>query len=151
MSYMESKMKIDSIRKKDETMFYMAIIHMLDVGTRHLTSENVKATCKSIMKDDDSHSFMTNGYKCDLVRMAAQLAEINQVDMIVYIQREMAYDVGDGAPSYDRLKDALSDYISDDLMSYTDNGFVCSKLNTLGIDYDAWLYLGFPKIDDEEE
>ena len=38
---------------------------------------------------------MTNNYKCDLVRMASELAKIQHIHLLVYIQREVAYDVGD--------------------------------------------------------
>ena len=38
---------------------------------------------------------MTNNFKCDLVRMAGELAKIDHIHLLVYIQREVAYDVGD--------------------------------------------------------
>ena len=95
MNYSESKKKIDKIRNYDEMMFRMAISHLMDVGIRHLDEENIKYTCKEIQKEDDRHSFMTNNYKCDLVRMAGELAKIECLHLLVYIQREVTYDVGD--------------------------------------------------------
>ena len=95
MTYEESKKRLDKIRKYDEMMFRMAISHLMDVGIRHLDKENIEETCKAIQKEDDSKSFMTNNFKCDLVRMAGELAKIDHIHLLVYIQREIAYDVGD--------------------------------------------------------
>lgn len=95
MTYLESKKKIDKIRYYDEMIFRMAISHLIDVGIRHLDEENVERTCEEIQKEDDRKSFMTNSYKCDLVRMAGELAKIDHIHLLVYIQREVFYDVGD--------------------------------------------------------
>lgn len=95
MVYLESKKKIDKIRSYDEMMFRMAISHLIDVGIRHLDEENIEFTCEEIQKEDDSKSFMTNNYKCDLVRMAGELAKIDHIHLLVYIQREVTYDIGE--------------------------------------------------------
>lgn len=95
MSYSESKKKIDKIRCYDEMMFRMAISHLVDVGIRNLDEESIELTCKAINKEDDRKSLMTNNFKCDLVRMAGELAKIDHIHLLVYIQREITYDVGD--------------------------------------------------------
>ena len=74
-------------------MFRMAISHMMDVGIRHLTEENIIETCKGIEKRDDSHAFMTNDYMCGLIIMAGEIAKIPHTELLVYVQREMEYDV----------------------------------------------------------
>ena len=94
-NYVESKKKIETIRSKDEVMFRMAISHLMDVGIRHLDEESVKKCCEEIMKQDDSHSFMTNEFQCELVKMAGELAQIPHINLLVYIQREVYYDVFD--------------------------------------------------------
>ena len=107
-NYAESKKILDNIRAKhDEAMFRMAVSHLIDVGIRHLTEENVKHTCQQIMQEDDSHSFMTNQYKCDLIWLAHELAQIPHIDLLVYIQREVDYDVMDNNPSYRRTVQLL--------------------------------------------
>lgn len=107
-NYIESKKKIDNLRgRHDEMMFRMAISHLIDVGIRHLTEENVKATCEQIMQEDDSKAFMTNHYRCDLVWLAYDLAKIPHLDLLVYIQREIDYDIFDGSPSYRRAVQLL--------------------------------------------
>jgi hypothetical protein len=93
MSYKESKKQLDILRRKDEMMFRMAISHLMDVGIRHLTEENIESTCKEIMKEDDSKAFMTNEFKCALIRMAGELAKIDHIHLLVYISKEIYYDV----------------------------------------------------------
>ena len=92
-SYAESKKKIEAIRNKDEMMFRMAISHLMDVGIRHLTEENIKENCEEIMKQDDSHSFMTNEFQCELIKTAGELAQIPHIELLVYIQREVDYNI----------------------------------------------------------
>ena len=50
---------------------------------------------EEIQKEDDSKAFMTNDFKCELVRTAGELAKIDHIHLLVYIQREVTYDVGD--------------------------------------------------------
>jgi hypothetical protein len=64
MNYKKSKYKLDELRTKDEAMFRMAISHLMDVGIRNLTEEDVEETCNEIMKQDDSRSLMTNEFQC---------------------------------------------------------------------------------------
>lgn len=101
-NYAENKKTIDKIRSKDEMMFRMAISHLMDVGIRNLTEENIAATCKDINLRDDSKAFMTNKYMCGIVTMAGELAKIPHTELLVYIQREVDYDVFDGGILYSR-------------------------------------------------
>ena len=150
-NYAETKKRIDAVRKRNEVMFRMAISHLMDVGIRHLTEENVEETCKNIMTEDDTNSFMTNEYKCDLVRMAFDLAQItrnSQVDLLVYIQREAEYDVFDGAMTYKRvmriLKECL-DWIEDDNLDTLDT------FKYLGLEEDEIESLGYGYLLDSKE
>lgn len=93
MNYNEAEKFLNEIRDRDEMMFRMAISHLIDVGTRHLTDEMVEQTCTEIMTEDDTHSFMTNGYKCELVRTAAKIAEVGIINMLVYVTRNIKYNV----------------------------------------------------------
>lgn len=96
MDYLESKKKLDEIRNRNyEVVFRMAISHLMDVGIRHLDEENIKRTCEEIQREDDNRAFMTNDFKCELVKVAGELAKIDHTHLLVYIQREVTYDVGD--------------------------------------------------------
>ena len=96
MTYKESKKILDEIRNRNhEMIFRMAISHLMDVGIRHLEEENINRTCEEIQREDDSRAFMTNDFKCELVKTAGKLAQIDHIHLLVYIQREVTYDVGD--------------------------------------------------------
>ncbi len=149
-NYKESKKALDKIRSKDEMMFRMAISHLMDVGIRHLTEENVEETCKEIMQKDDSKAFMTNEFMCGLVRTAYELAQISHTDLLVYIQREMVYDVFDGMPSYERAIELLKscmEWFADDTLPER----VVENLNLLGFKDDEIESLGFEYLIEEDE
>lgn len=95
MTYAESKKILDAVKRESETKFRMAISHLMDVGIRHLTEENIAETCREIQKENDANSFMTNAFKCELLRTAGELAKIDHIHLLVYIQREIVYDVDD--------------------------------------------------------
>jgi hypothetical protein len=150
-TYAESKKKFDVIRNRvGEPMFRMAISHLMDVGIRHLTEEAVEETCNKIMQEDDTNHFMTNGFKCDLVRTAYELAQISHTDLIVYIQREIVYDVFDGMPSYGRAIELLKrcmNWIESD-------GDCCQTLDNfewIGFDDDDIEALGWGYVLDVKE
>lgn len=141
--YIESKKNLDKIRSKDEVMFRMAISHIMDVGIRHLTEENILKTCKDIAKRDDDKAFMTNDYMCDLVMMSGEIAKVPHTDLLVYIQREVEYDVFDGAMTYKRamklLKDCLN-WIEDDKYELSET---LDTFEYIGLDDDEIEALGF--------
>lgn len=148
-NYAESKKKIESVRNKcGEIMFRMAISHLMDVGIRHLTEENVEETCKEIMQHDDSKAFMTNEFSCNLVRMAYELAQVPHTDLLVYIQREVVYDVFDGGLSYERVVHLLNkclDWIEEDQLETLD------AFEYLGLEEDEIESLGFAYLLDLRE
>ena len=138
-NYAESQKKFDEIRNRvGEMMFRMAISHLMDVGIRHLTKENVDSTCEHIMQEDDSNHFMTNEFKCDIVRTAYDLAQISHTNLLVYIQREIAYDVDDGMPSYGRVIHLLKG-----CMNWIENDGDCSET----LDNFEWLGFGDDEIE----
>ena len=151
-NYAKNKQKIESIRNKcGEIMFRMAISHLMDVGIRHLTEENVEETCNEIMKKDDSKAFMTNEFSCYLVSRAYELAQFPHTDLLVYIQREVVYDVFDGELSYERamqlLKNCL-DWIEEDHLDTLDT------FEYLGLEEDEIESLGYGYLiasEDEED
>ena len=71
----------------------MAISHLMDVGMRHLTPELVNEAKDEIMKQDDRKMFVTNELLCDVVECAGELAKIDATYLLVYIGRNVEYDV----------------------------------------------------------
>ena len=102
MTYLESKKKLDELRRTNEAVFRMGISHLMDCGIRHLTEENIEDTCKEIMQEDDTNHFLTNEFKCDLIKMAGELTKIDHIHLLVYISREMYFGVDDNHISYTR-------------------------------------------------
>lgn len=151
--YAESKKILDKIRGKDEVMFRMAISHLMDVGIRHLTEENILETCKGIAKRNDDKAFMTNDYMCELVMMSGEIAKVPHTDLLVYIQREVEYDVFDGAMTYKRAMRILRkclDWIEDDHLDTLDT-FECLGLYDEEIESLGYGYLLNTKEDEEND
>ena len=85
---------INNIRKDyGEMIFRMAISHLMDVGMRNLTPELVNEAKDEIMKKDDSKMFVTNEVLCDVVECAGELAKIDATYLLVYIGKNVEYDV----------------------------------------------------------
>ena len=142
--YLSSKKQIDQIRDDyKEWAFRAGIFHLLDVGVRHLTKELVDETCAKIMQEDDTNKYMTNDFQCDILRVAYELAQIPHTDLLVYIQREVDYDVCDGVMTYSKatriLKNCLS-WISEDSVD-TLEAFECIGLDDEEIEFLGYGYL----------
>lgn len=151
MTYAESKKKLDELRRTNEAMFRMAISHLMDCGIRHLTAENIEATCEEIMQEDDSKSFMTNEFKCDLIRLAGELAQIDHIHLLVYISREMFYDVDNNHISYERAVQMVQECV-DWITSEVSCGDAYDDLTSgIGFGEEELEYLGYAYLLDAEE
>ena len=150
-NYKESKKKIDKIRGDyRELAFRTGISHLMDVGIRHLTKELVEETCEKIMKDDDTNHIMTNDFKCDILRVAYELAQIPHIDLLVYIQREVDYDVFDGGISYSRAIRLLKDCVLGIEMQCDSDEETLDKLENMEFEDDDIRALGFEYLMEEE-
>lgn len=143
MNYTETKKQIDAIRNRNEILFRMAISHLMDVGIRHLTEDNIAFTCAEIMKEDDSRSFMTNEYKCELVKMAGELVKLDHIHVLAYISREITYDVGDNAISYDRATELLENCLDYCLSSTYETMYALEMAQEIGFKDDELECLGY--------
>lgn len=155
MNYVESKKKLDSLRNKNEMLFRMAISHLMDVGIRHLTEDNIESTCTEIMKEDDKHSFMTNAFQCDIVRIAGEIAKIDHIHVLTYISREIYYDVRDNEISYQRAMQIIRDclcYTADCYGSYRlDEEEALGKFRNIGLSDEEIEYFGWSELLKAEE
>lgn len=152
-NYAESKKRIEKIRDKyGEFVFRGGISHLMDVGIRHLTEENVERTCKEIMQSDDSGQFMTNEFKCELVKAAYELAQVSHIDLLVYIQREVAYDVGDYVIGYKKAIGLLKRCVEQiEANENYDNTETYDVLQSIGFDDDELEEFGFGYLLEESE
>lgn len=145
-NYAESKKKLEAIRNEvGEPLFRMALTHTFDVGFRHLTEENIEATCNEMMQEEEHpHAFMTNGYKCDIVRTAGEIAKVPPYDVEVYVNREMEYGAGEEYIQRSRLVRILQNaltYIYEDVQDCTDFCRIMDK--ELELDEEEIKELGF--------
>ena len=96
---------IDSIKaiqgvenKYGLVLFRMALIHLVDVGVRHLTNENVEESLQQIIAKDEEikanggFPIMTVGFQSDIVHCAAELAKFNIWDMFLYVKKHIHID-----------------------------------------------------------
>ena len=150
MNYNESASKLNKLRRENEMMFRMAISHLMDVGFRHLTEEDIKKTCEAIMQEDDSKAFMTNEFKCELIKMAGELAKINHIDLLVYVSREVCYDVGDNKVDYQRAIELIEDCMT--WMSYEWNDSeACRNFTEIGFSENELIEFGYKRLITEED
>lgn len=85
---------INSLRREyGEMIFHMAISHLMDAGMRNLVPELINEAKTEIMKQDDSKMFVTNEILCNVVECAGELAKIDATYLLVYIGRNVEYDV----------------------------------------------------------
>lgn len=151
MNYMESKKKLDELRRKNEILFRMAISHLMDTGIRHFTEESVARTCAEIMKKDDSHSLVTNKFQCDLVKTAAEIAKLDHIHVLTYIGCEVYWDVKDNGISYQRAIDLLRgclDYCRNNTYEIM---YTLEMAEEMGFDENEIEELGYGYMLNEEE
>ena len=150
MTYGKSEKKLDTLRRENEVMFRMAVSHLLDCGIRNLTEENIKETCEAIMQEDDSKAFISNEFKCELIKMAGELAKINHIDLLVYISREVYYDVGDNKVDYQRAIELLEDCMT--WMSYEwSDTEACRNFTEIGFSENEIIEFGYKYLITEED
>ena len=94
-TFKTTEQNINKLRRDyGEITFRMAISHLMDVGMRNLTPELVNEAKDEIMKQDDSRMCVTNELLCDVVECAGELAKVDATYLLVYIGRNVEYDIG---------------------------------------------------------
>lgn len=150
MNYNESACKLHDLRRNNDAMFRMAISHVVDCGIRHLTPENIKRSCEEIMKEDDTNHFMTNEFKCELIKMAGEIAKIDHIHLLVYISRQIYYDVDDNRIGYQRAIGMVQDCI-DWITSGADKEDAYNDLTSgIGFDEEELMQLGYEHLVPED-
>lgn len=93
-TFKTTEQNINKLRRDyGEITFRMAISHLMDVGMKNLTPELVNEAKDEIMKQDDRKMFVTNEFLCDIVECAGELAKIDATYLLVYIGKNVEYDV----------------------------------------------------------
>ena len=77
-------------------LFRMGLTHLVDVGIRHLTDENVEENIKRIMANGEVEkangvvNVMTAEFQCAILRCAAELAKFSVWDLFAYVKKHVA-------------------------------------------------------------
>lgn len=76
-------------------LFRMGLSHLIDVGHRNLTEENVEECVQQIMAQGEEYRvngkipIMTAEFQCEVVRCAAELAQFSIWTLFAYIKKHV--------------------------------------------------------------
>jgi hypothetical protein len=89
--------EISAIENKfGPALFRMGLTHLVDVGIRHLTDENVNENIKQIKAKGEADkangvvTVMTTEFQCEILRCAAELAKFSVWELFAYIKKHIA-------------------------------------------------------------
>lgn len=94
-------------RQKSELVLRMALNHLFEIGTNSLKD----VSYDYIRENITGNAFMTDKFARDIVIYAKHLSRLPFVEMTVWFSRNIAYDVGDNKPSYQRLEEIANEAI----------------------------------------
>jgi len=93
------KEEMKAIRKLEEkyglVLFRMGLSHLVDVGHRNLTAENVDENVRQIMakgeedKANGKNPIMTPEFQCEILRCAAELSMFSIWTLFAYIKKHV--------------------------------------------------------------
>jgi hypothetical protein len=95
---------------------------------------------------------MSNEFKCELIKAAYELAQVSHIDLLVYIQREVEYDVFDGTIGYKRAIHLLKYCMAEIEQNYDcNNEEVLETFENIGFEDEEIESLGYGYLINEEE
>ena len=156
MNYKEAKNKIDKIRQKygckGELIFRCAITNVVDCGATELKKQDyLESWLKSIDerhdKAESKDKFLVIGrdFEKAIAECTCELAKVNSMHFIMYIQREIwMYDYP-GEIIYDRAISLLQNVIEWNLVD-RETEFARDDLSSMGFDDDELINLGYEEV-----
>jgi hypothetical protein len=79
--------------------FRMGLSHLVDVGIRNLTDENIEETFKQIKAKNEADiadgkiPVMTADFQCQIVRCAAELSQFSPCTLFAYIKKYVSVSI----------------------------------------------------------
>lgn len=162
--YAESKKMIDKVRKqydcKGDVIFCTAIQYIVDCGQQNFQDADwVKEQLEIVDKKHDAFDRekkmprIGRGFEKACIECAAELADVNTYDLLIYSQKEVFWSSDEGGLDYQRaielLHSCMNWFVDYDccetkemLKRFEDLDFTDLELETLGF---TWLF------DTEEE
>lgn len=150
MTYREAEKEIRKIRDKHgELYFRMGLYHLFDIGVRHMDDETVEETINEISHEDDYGHFMSNAAKIEIIRIAQQLAQFEMSYLLVFIQRNLLFDVMDGVNLLNMV-DCFGKYVDQQTWLQAPSDIYYGLATTIGLSDAEIEYIGFgytiPKV-----
>lgn len=143
MTYREAEKEIRKIRDKHgEIYFRMGLYHLFDVGVRHMGDETVEEAIYEINRENDAGHFMSNAAKIEIIRIAKQLAQFEMSHLLVFIQRNLSFDVMDGIDMLNMV-DRFSEYIDNKSWRQDSSDIYYDLSSVVGLSDTEITYLGF--------
>lgn len=156
MKYEETKKTIDKIRQKygckGELIFRCAITNVVDCGRTELNKkEYLESWLKSIDKRHDeaeqADRFLVIGrdFEKAIAECTCELAKVDSMDFIMYVQREIWMYDHSGEISYDRAISLLQSVVEWNLID-RETDFAKDDLSSIGFDDDELIELGYEDV-----
>ena len=110
-------------RQKSELVLRMAFNHLFEIG-----ADSLKDVSYDYIRENVSgNALMTDAFTQDIVVYTKHLSRLPFIEMTVWFSRNIAYDVGDNKPSYERLNEianeamrfAVADPVANEMPSET--------------------------------
>ena len=156
MNYKETKTTINQIRQKydckGELIFRCAITNIVDNGCMELKKKDyLESWLKSIDKKHDEaeqenkHLWIGREFEKEIAKCTCELANVNAMHFIMYLQREIwMYDLP-GEISYDRAISLLQNVVEWNLVD-RETEFARDDLSSMGFDDDELIELGYEDV-----
>lgn len=93
--------------QKSEIVLRMALNHLFEIGANSLKD----VSYDYIRENVSGNALMTDEFARDIVIYAKHLSRLPFVEMTEWFSRNIAYDVGDNKPSYQRLEEIANEAI----------------------------------------
>ena len=156
MKYEETKKIIDQIRQKygckGEIIFRCAITNVVDSGRTELKKKGyLESWLKNIDKRHDeaeqANKFLVIGrdFEKAIAECTCELAKVDTMHFVMYLQREIWMYNNPGEISYDRAISLLRSVIEWNLVD-RETDFARDDLSSIGFDDDELIELGYEEV-----
>lgn len=119
MAYKETNETMHELTKEyGEIVVRTAINYLIDVGAKNFTEENITYTKEQIQAEHNKMSqegktpFMTADFECNILDCANKLSQLDKTELLVYVQENLSYEVGQNTIDKQRLQVLLENSLS---------------------------------------
>lgn len=113
-NYVDAEKKINGILNQyGEVLLRCGITHLMDCGFNtfiEMSDNEFQKECDAIREEyrkdiaNGKHPIMTDEFQVDIISVAKELSSISPVDLLVYVQENLYYDVGQNTINKQRVE-----------------------------------------------